>query len=116
MARPCCGRCWRTSAASPASAPWSARRARRGVRGTAPHRRRLCRERKTLVAEQVEHVSRIKGLLFAQDIHAYELLHRDRRQRLEELTTGDGRPLPVHLKAQIGRELDRLELLLRSEE
>ena len=27
--------------------------------------------------------------------------------------TGDGRPLPAHLKAQIGRELDRLELLLR---
>ena len=76
-------------------------------------RRRLCRERKTLVAEQVEHVSRIKGLLFAQGIHDYEPLHRDRRQRLEELTTGDGRPLPVHLKAQIGRELDRLELLLQ---
>jgi transposase len=76
-------------------------------------RRRLCRERKTLVAEQVEHVSRIKGLLFAQGIHDYEPLHRDRRQRLKELTTGDGRPLPVHLEAQIGRELDRLELLLQ---
>src|SRR3954469_24606578 len=76
-------------------------------------RRRLCRERKTLVAERVEHVNRIKGLLFAQGISTYEPLHRDRRQRLEELTTGDGRPLPVHLKAQIGRELDRLELLLQ---
>ena len=75
--------------------------------------RRLCRERKTLVAERVAHVNRIKGLLFAQGISDYEPLHRDRRQRLEELTTGDGRPLPAHLKAQIGRELDRLELLLR---
>jgi transposase len=28
------------------------------------------------------------------------------------LRTGDGRLLPAHLKAQIGRELDRLELLL----
>ncbi len=28
------------------------------------------------------------------------------------LLTGDGRLLPDHLKAQIGRELDRLELLL----
>src|SRR5207237_8179987 len=28
------------------------------------------------------------------------------------LQTGDGRPLPKHLKTQIGRELDRLELLL----
>jgi len=35
-----------------------------------------------------------------------------RRDRPEELTTGDGRPLPMHLKVQIGRELDRLELLL----
>ena len=54
-------------------------------------RRRLCRERKTLVAERVEHVNRIKGLLFAQGISAYEPLHRDRRRRSEELTTGDGR-------------------------
>src|SRR3712207_3976829 len=85
------------------------------VRAPSPEeedRRRLCRERKTLVAERVEHVNRIKGLLFAQGIADYEPLHRDRRRRLEELTTGDGRPLAAHLEAQIGRELDRLELLL----
>jgi transposase len=75
-------------------------------------RRRVCRERKALIAERVQHVSGIKGLLFAQGISGYEPLRRDRRQRLQELTTGDGCPLPVHLKAQIGRELDRLELLL----
>jgi transposase len=75
-------------------------------------RRRLCRERKVLIAERVEHVNRIKGLLFAQGISDYEPLRRDRRQRLEDLTTGDGRPLPTHLKTQISRELDRLELLL----
>jgi transposase len=39
-------------------------------------------------------------------------LRRDRRRRLDELQTGDGRPLPKHLKTRIGRELDRLELLL----
>jgi len=75
-------------------------------------RRRLCRERKVLIAERVEHVNRIKGLLFAQGISDYEPLRRDRRQRLDEVTTGDGRPLPMHLKVQISRELDRLELLL----
>jgi transposase len=75
-------------------------------------RRRVSRERKTLTAERIQHVNRIKGLLFAQGIGDYEPLHRDRRQRLENLTTGDGRPLPIHLKNQIGRELDRLELLL----
>ena len=75
-------------------------------------RRRLCRERKVLIAERVKHVNRVKGLLFSQGISGYEPLRRDRRQRLDELTTGDGRRLPVHLKTQIRRELDRLELLL----
>ena len=75
-------------------------------------RRRVSRERKTLTAERVEHVNRIKGLLFSQRVE-YEPLHRNRRQRLEELRTGDGRPLPEHLKRQIRRELDRLELLLQ---
>ena len=75
-------------------------------------RRRICRERKTLVGERVEHVNRIKGLLFAQGVSDYEPLKRNRRARLEELKTGDGRPLPAHLKAQISRELDRLELVL----
>jgi transposase len=75
-------------------------------------RRRIGRERKTLIAERVQHVNRIKGLLFAQGIGDYEPLHRGRRERLDALRTGDGRPLPQHLKAQISRELDRLELLL----
>jgi transposase len=75
-------------------------------------RRRITRERKTLTAERIQHVNRIKGLLFAQGITDYEPGHRDRRTRLDELTTGDGRPLPTHLKAQISRELDRLELVL----
>jgi transposase len=74
--------------------------------------RRLCRERKTLTAERVQHVNRIKGLLFSQGVSDYEPLRRNRRQRLDELKTGDGRPLPPHLKAQISRELDRLELLI----
>jgi transposase len=75
-------------------------------------RRRLCRERKTLIAERIEHVNRIKGLLFAQGISGYAPLRRDRRAQLEILQTGDGRRLPPHLKAQISRELDRIELLL----
>jgi transposase len=75
-------------------------------------RRRLCRERKTLTNERVQHVNRIKGLLFSQGISDYQPLRRNRRQQLDELKTGDGRPAPPHLKAQITRELDRLELLL----
>jgi transposase len=75
-------------------------------------RRRICRERKTLTAERVQHVNRIKGLLFAQGVFDYAPLKRSRRTRLEELQTGDGRPLAAHLKAQITRELDRLEIIL----
>lgn len=75
-------------------------------------RRRLCRERKVLIAERVKHVNRIKGLLFSQGISGYEPLRKNRRKQLDELHTGDSRPLPTHLKTQISRELDRLELLL----
>jgi len=75
-------------------------------------RRRVARERKTLINERIRHVNRIKGLLFGQGIRSYEPLRRDRRKRLDTLTTGDGRPLPAHLKAQISRELDRLELVM----
>src|SRR5436309_10782205 len=75
-------------------------------------RRRVCRERRILVGERVRHVNRIRGLLFAQGVFGYEPLRKHRRERLEDLRTGDGRPLPVHLKAQIIRELDRLELVL----
>jgi len=75
-------------------------------------RRRICRERKVLIMERVQHVNRIKGLLFSQGVSGYEPLHRDRRAQLDALQTGDGRRLPQHLKAQIGRELDRLELVL----
>ena len=85
------------------------------VRAPSPHEedhRRLCRERKALTNERVAHVNRIKGLLFSQGIANYEPLRKDRRQRLEELRTGDGRILPLHMKTQICRELDRLELLL----
>ncbi len=74
--------------------------------------RRISRERKVLTTERISHVNRIKGLLFAQGVTGYEPLRRDRRERLEELRTGDGRPFPRHIKAQIVRELDRLELVI----
>jgi len=74
--------------------------------------RRIVRERKTLIAERLFHVNRIKGLLFTQGIRDYQPVNRDRRERLDELQTGDGRPFSKHLKAEICRELDRLVLLL----
>ena len=74
--------------------------------------RRLHRERDRLVGERTQHVNRIKGLLASQGIYDYEPLRRDRRVRLAELRTGDGRALPPRLEAEIGRELTRLELVL----
>ncbi len=76
-------------------------------------RRRLSRERATLLQERVQHVNRIKGLLAGQGITDYEPLHKERRARLDALATGDGRPLPAVLKAELLREIDRIELLLR---
>ena len=78
----------------------------------AEDRRQISRERRSLTAERVAHVNRIKGLLFTQGISDYEPVRRDRRQRLGTLRTGDGRPLPIFLKQRLSRELDRLELIL----
>lgn len=74
-------------------------------------RRRLCRELKSLIGERIRHVNRLKGLFFAQGIGDYEPRRSDRRERLDGLRTGDGRPLPEHLKALARRELDVIELL-----
>lgn len=76
-------------------------------------RRRLSRERQILIKERVEHSNRIKGLLTGQGIRGYRPLRRDCRDRLNDLKTGDGRPLPPWLKAAIVRELDRLDLTKR---
>lgn len=74
--------------------------------------RRLHRERDRLIAERGQHVNRIKGLCAIHGIYDYEPMRRDRMLRLEQLHTGDGRELPPRLKAEIARELQRLELIL----
>lgn len=78
----------------------------------AEDRRQPHRERQRLMTERTQHSNRIKGLLYAQGVSGYDPLLKRRRQRLEGLTTGDGRALPAQLKRQIERELDRLELVL----
>ena len=76
-------------------------------------RRRTARERGALLKEQVRHTNRIKGLLATQGVTDYEPLGKDRRAGLEALRTGDGRPLPARLKAELRREVERLELVQR---
>src|SRR5215469_9386299 len=74
--------------------------------------RRLHRERSRLINERIQHVNRIKGLLAIHGIYNYQPLRRDRMQRLERLRAADGRTLPPRLKAEILRELKRLELII----
>jgi transposase len=76
-------------------------------------RRRVCRERAILLQERIRHTNRIKGLLAGQGIADYNPLHKDRRHLLDATRTGDGRPLPRQLKAEILREIELIELLLR---
>jgi hypothetical protein len=51
---------------------------------------------------------RIQGFSFSQGIRI-SAPARDRRQRLEELQTSDGRAFPRRRKALVNREFDRLE-------
>jgi transposase len=75
-------------------------------------RRRLGRERSALLKARVQESNRIKGLLLSQGIRDFRPLDKDRRAKLGNLRTGDGRTLPPHLKDEIARGLDRLELIL----
>jgi transposase len=72
-------------------------------------RRRISRERKTMIKERIEHINRIKGLMACQGIVGFEPMRAKARERLGELRTGDGRPIPERMKAEVRRELERLE-------
>ena len=76
-------------------------------------RRRICRERAILLRERIRHTNRIKGLLAGQGITGFNPLHKDRRQLLDAARTGDGRPLPNQLRAEILREIELIDLLVR---
>jgi transposase len=74
--------------------------------------RRLLRERQRLVKERTAHTNRIKGLLKTQGIAEFDPRAADAKQRLDGLITGDGRHLGRRLKEEIGRELQRLALVM----
>jgi transposase len=74
-------------------------------------RRRLCREREALVTERIRHTNRI--MLAGQGILDFDPLRPKHRERLDELKTGDGRPLPPCLLAEIRRQLGRLDAVVR---
>ena len=75
--------------------------------------RRLSREREALLAERIRHANRIKGLLATQGVFGFEPTLRDRRARLAQVRTPEGAALPPRLAAEIGRQVDRLELAMQ---
>ena len=63
------------------------------------------------MTERIRHTNRIKGLLAGQGILDFDPLRPKHRERLDELKTGDGRPLPPCLL--IRRQLGRLDAVVR---
>jgi transposase len=69
------------------------------------------REREHLVQEKLRIENRIEGLFFAQGIRKRPSL-RSWEREMAELQTGDGRPLPPLLRAELERLRRRLVLVL----
>ena len=74
-------------------------------------RKRRTRERERLLMERTAHTNRIKGLLHGQGIRDAMPLKPGFLPDLDKVRTGDGRPLPPHLKDEIRREHERLLLV-----
>jgi transposase len=70
-------------------------------------RRQLERERGQLLGEQTRHRNRLTSKLVAQGIRIR--IDKDFVQRLDEVRMFDGGALPVHLKAGLIREFERLQ-------
>lgn len=74
--------------------------------------KRIMRERVQLVAERTSHIGRIRALLALHGIRTVRAIWGgDPLNQLDELRTGDGRPLPTHLRREIEREFGRLALV-----
>jgi transposase len=78
-------------------------------------RKRRNRERQRLGKECTAHTNRIKGLLHGQGIRDAMPLKPGFIAGLERLRTGDGRPLPPELAAEIIREHERLRLVVKQQ-
>lgn len=74
--------------------------------------RRVHRERERLITERIQHVNRIKGLLATQGIYDYQPLRQKRIDRFDALKTAMGTAIPRHLRDELMRHLQRLDLVL----
>jgi transposase len=74
--------------------------------------KRLHRSRASLLRDRVRHVNRIKGLLNLQGISEVGLMRKDWLAGVSKMKTGDGRPFPRRLLAELRREARLLHLIL----
>jgi transposase len=74
--------------------------------------RRTNRERERLVRERTGHINRIRALLTTQGVRVARIKDGKWAERLHQLRTGDGRPLPPKLCAELMREWHRLALVM----
>jgi len=74
--------------------------------------RRLVRERQSLVYDCTAHTNRIRGLLLTQGIVGFDPRAGGAEQQLDQLVTGDGRPLGPRLKDELRREIGRLRVVI----
>jgi len=63
--------------------------------------------------ERARYVARVKALCALQGVYDFEPLRPQAAERLERLVTGNGRPFPERLKAELRRQLQRLEQVVR---
>ncbi|MBV8096401.1 MAG: IS110 family transposase [Acetobacteraceae bacterium] len=75
--------------------------------------KRQHRERAVLVAERTAHSNRITGILMALGIRDVNPHRRDFVERLDDLMTATGEPVPPHTKRALAREHERLGLVER---
>lgn len=73
--------------------------------------RRISRERHRLVRERTGHINRIRGLLTSEGIHIASIKDGRWLNQLDSIRTGDGRPLPRRLMAELRREWQRLVMV-----
>jgi transposase len=71
----------------------------------------LHRERQRLVRERTGHTNRIKALLMTHGVRALRITDAKWCERLAQMRTGDGRPIPERLQIEIEREWHRLKLV-----
>jgi transposase len=70
--------------------------------------RRISRERNRSVRERTGHINRIRGLLTSEGVHVASIKDGRWVNQLDAMKTGDGRPLPGRLAAELRREWERL--------